>query len=741
MRLKANERAFYRLINESPFIRYPVKGLVTETWQKVSLLVQSDLGGVDYPTQEGIQMTKNQHMTDKRLVFDRIKPLVKCVIDCKGADRDAVGVRNALELFRSIKAAGWEGMPSQLLQVPSIGPVTMRKFVQCGISTMVELAGTAPEKIQMLLNKPRLFGHNMRTAIDKFPKLSLEAEVVALPNQRQPRKGPPSINVKATVTYSCPSGPPAGVNIVYLTFTAETMDGTLVYFWRGPSKSLDQPGGRHMEFSAALSDASDRVFCSLNCEDYVGLGCTATVTHKLPDSAFAHMKMATRTSPPPRRRKPTPPQAVASLSEFDDSLDDGDLLEVAEQLDILEVAASRDPPRTLRGDSGDDEFPSIRRLVDREVESPSEVPSHAESPTESQHDPVQLPNGRWRCNHLCGGGGVTKTGKPCKHLCCKEGLEKRPKQPKSKSIEDAVAKRKHEQVETPTQSARSYSGSSRAGQDGPLAAKRRRKDGESPHASSSRPARPKVPPYRPPTIADIDQVDVIDLSQDSPPWSQFSDDPFDDDDDDLVVLGSRVGTPAKNDCGGAHITADPDCAGGDLLESLDRVPATHADKPLQRGVVTRSPQHGSKTGESGETMSRGHSASPSAEVSADAEKILREASELLDLPSSPCQCGPVPWKPWGSDGGSGDSDDTPVSPEESSRTTLGSTNLTHANIDKPDGMNEEPASNTCGSSGAGDSVGAGSPTAATEEPAWVRDFETENPAIMDLIRCSSITFI
>ncbi|KAL8372169.1 hypothetical protein RB595_001797 [Gaeumannomyces hyphopodioides] len=737
VRLKANERAFYRLTNESPFIRYPVKGSISETWQKVSLLIQSELGGVEYPTQEGIQMAKSQHTTDKRLALDRIKPLVKCVIDCKGADYNAVGVRNALELFRSIKASGWEGMPSQLLQVSGIGPVAMRKLVQHDILTIKDLATTPPERIQMFLSRKPPFGRNILAFVDKFPKLSLEAEAVALPNQRHQSRDPPSINVKATLTYYCGGEPPARVNAVYLTFTAETTDGRLVYFWRGSSRSQSWPGGRQLEFSAPLSDASDRVFCSFNCESHVGLGCSVTVNHKLPASAFAHIKMATKTPLPPRPRKPTPPKAVSSLNEFDDSLDDSDLLEAVEQLDILQSAASRHPPRTLLGDSEDDEFPPIKRLVDREAGSPIEALSCAESQTESQQEPARLPNGRWRCNHLCGGGGVTKTGKSCKHPCCKEGLEKRPKQPKPKSAEDTVTKRKHEQVETPTESVPSWPGFSREGQDGPSAAKRRRKEGESSHTLSRRPARLQVPPYKPPPVADMYRADVIDLSQDTPPPSQFNNDPFDD--NDVVILGSRARTLAKNEDRGAGMAADLDFTSDEMFEAMDYDPVPHPSKPPRSSAATRSPQYGSKTGESSAAISRGHSAGPSAGISNDAEKILREASELLDLPSSP---GLVSWDSWGLNDGSGDSDEAPVSPEESSPSTLGSTTLTHTGIKRPRDASEEPAGNACGSSGAGDSAtGAAGLEVDTGEPAWVRDFESENPTIMDLIRCGSITFV
>ena len=42
--------------------------------------------------------------------------------------------------------------------------------------------------------------------------------------------------------------------------------------------------------------------------------------------------------------------------------------------------------------------------------------------------PVQLPNGRWSCNHKC------KDKEACKHYCCKHGLNKPPKKPAVKRM-------------------------------------------------------------------------------------------------------------------------------------------------------------------------------------------------------------------------------------------------------------------------------------------------------------------
>jgi hypothetical protein len=53
--------------------------------------------------------------------------------------------------------------------------------------------------------------------------------------------------------------------------------------------------------------------------------------------------------------------------------------------------------------------------------------STANDEDNTTHEPRQLANGKWACNHSC------KDKTSCKHLCCREGLDKKPKPPKAKT--------------------------------------------------------------------------------------------------------------------------------------------------------------------------------------------------------------------------------------------------------------------------------------------------------------------
>lgn len=53
--------------------------------------------------------------------------------------------------------------------------------------------------------------------------------------------------------------------------------------------------------------------------------------------------------------------------------------------------------------------------------------SNAHDDDTMAHEPRQLVNGKWACNHNC------KDKTSCKHLCCREGLDKKPKPSKAKT--------------------------------------------------------------------------------------------------------------------------------------------------------------------------------------------------------------------------------------------------------------------------------------------------------------------
>ncbi|KAK3291195.1 uncharacterized protein B0H64DRAFT_44294 [Chaetomium fimeti] len=438
-RFRPAERQLFREINQSPLIMYPVKETVTQTWHKVSIVIQAHLGCVQYPDSGGAAKMKRQLMIERKLVFERLNRLVRAVIDCKGYDRDSAGTKTALELARALAAQSWEGRPTQLTQVPSIGPVGMRKLASKDIRTVLELADKDYDELERLMSRQPPFGRSLQTHLDSFPRLDVTAVVVG--HRVQPRsEDPVLIEVKATLRYLNRKGPPNWSNRVpALTFLAETENGILVYFWRGSIRKLDKQAGFELKFSVGLRHVNDRVFCHFSCEEIVGTIVSTTLEHKLPASIFP-LRQVSDGNFSQRERK--------DGQEYidNDSIDDSDLILATEQAVVQSSTRQEAEPAP---EPTHEDYPSVEELVEMSCSHAAYNSDHyqadhgdAEEMDSTQmtiREPVQLPNGRWQCNHPCSGGTLTRSGKPCSHRCCKDGLDKprrRPLQRPKRKVEE-----------------------------------------------------------------------------------------------------------------------------------------------------------------------------------------------------------------------------------------------------------------------------------------------------------------
>jgi ATP-dependent DNA helicase HFM1/MER3 len=414
LRLKPTERVCLRELNKSPFIKAPIKENISTYAHKVSLIVQVQLGGVDLPSDKDFNSIRKQFITDTGLVFERIKRLIRCIIECKAYDRDAVATSNALELARSIAAGFWENTPLQLRQVSGIGPAGARKLIQANIRTVEELASLDTAGIERALSRNPPYGKKMLDMLAAFPRLTLEAEIV---KKQMKENVSVHVQVKALLGFRNSSMPSWMKKAPAVTFTAATSGGNLAYIWRGPIKQLQN---RHqLGFTVELVGAEDTVVCCLACEEIVGTAKTIVLVPGVPREAFPERKV------------------VEEVEKVDENPGEDGAMPAEEIYYPDDGASTRAVVKNTRRESdyGDssifdeiaDEFVDIYDL-DAQAQVAEEGKSkqqkgHPQQPTD---EPVRLPNGNWQCNHACT-GGVTTKGQPCKHPCCKNGLESRPK--------------------------------------------------------------------------------------------------------------------------------------------------------------------------------------------------------------------------------------------------------------------------------------------------------------------------
>jgi ATP-dependent DNA helicase HFM1/MER3 len=396
--MKPTERICFREFNKSPFIKSPIKEIIYTYAHKVSLIIQIQLGGMDLPTDKDFNTIRRQYLAEKAIVFDRVQRLVRCVVDCKLYDQDAIAAHNALELARSISAEYWEHSPLQLRQISGIGPVALRKLVQGDIKTITQLASLDTASIERVLSKNPPFGKKILDFVNNFPRLTLNAEIIKILKDSTQVK----VQIKVRLGFANANVPYSQHRALSLTFLAEVSSGRLGHHWRGSIRKLEK--ALDFTFTCQLSDPGDTIICQLACDELVGTVQTTVLKPDIPASAFPLPKLAPRVN-------------VQRLSSEDADFEWDD----NEEADFLAALTSAEGGHVvgLGGSYGeDDDFKDID-LFDEE----GDILRPEDDPTE-RPESIQLPNGKWRCNHRCSDGRGTKSGNTCKHRCCRDGIDK-----------------------------------------------------------------------------------------------------------------------------------------------------------------------------------------------------------------------------------------------------------------------------------------------------------------------------
>ncbi|PLN84710.1 P-loop containing nucleoside triphosphate hydrolase protein [Aspergillus taichungensis] len=425
VRLKAGEKSLYKEINRASSIKFPVKVDIALPAHKISLLIQAELGAVDFPDGEQFQKHKFAFQQDKGIVFSHVSRLIRCIIDCQIALEDSIAARNALELARSFGAKVWDTSPLQMKQIDQIGIVAVRKLAAAGIASIEELGQLEAHRIEMILSKNPPFGLRLLGRLADFPKLRVSTKIV-----KKEVKAGQSVKVffKAELGFmneKCPTFFQRWP--VYVCFLAERSDGWIVDFRRLSASKLNN--SLEIPLSVEVKRADQYVTCYAMCDEIAGTLKSADLKANLPPSLFpaqAHenpkAKLSQRHEMNTSRPRSIDSSKVKSSNSYDlDILDSDDQLFddfMGENLAALSDESLNVDKPWIEKDSTAPEAPACQ--PPKKGSKESKMPDNSDEKTNVER-PTRLENGRWACNHRC------KDKTTCKHFCCRDGLDKPPK--------------------------------------------------------------------------------------------------------------------------------------------------------------------------------------------------------------------------------------------------------------------------------------------------------------------------
>jgi len=150
--------------------------------QKVSLIMQATLGGVDTLSQS--KEHRLQYSIDQSIIFQHARRIIRCIVDCQSHVGDSIAIRNALSLVRSFGARVWDDSPLYLQQLSGIGPVIVRRLINANIRTVEDLETTEPGRIERILSKNPPYGLNLLKQLREFPRLAVSLKAIGEPVSR-----------------------------------------------------------------------------------------------------------------------------------------------------------------------------------------------------------------------------------------------------------------------------------------------------------------------------------------------------------------------------------------------------------------------------------------------------------------------------------------------------------------------------------------------------------------------------
>lgn len=416
LRIKMAQKRIYKEINESPLIFHKLESKKIENYyDKVAILIQYELGGIEYPTYQGSKKLFYEFISEKMVVFKNIPRILRAVIEIFHFKKDAITLLNVLKLNRCIHAKSWENSSLVLKQFEGIGLAYAKKLMTKGISNIEKIKNLSREKLEFYLGLKPGAGQKIAKSISKMPTLCLKVEDIRCKNNGfvQFTVIVDLLNDVGKVTHLWNG---SFTHIIVLT----DVSGEVLDFRRLPLKKLT--GGKQFMLQTTLKFKTDYIKVYLNCDEIAGIGeqfilDVSNATKCLPDEN-AKQKLIDDYQEISINR--------SSSFQFDDE-DDQFINEILKDKSKENIIELQKPVQGIR--EVVNKIPEINKSANTSTDFNSST-SIEPSFTECLHKCAD----RLKCRHICCKEGIPKNKvkackhackdkSKCRHLCCREQVE------------------------------------------------------------------------------------------------------------------------------------------------------------------------------------------------------------------------------------------------------------------------------------------------------------------------------
>ena len=364
LKVKHNEKTFYRELNQMQGIRFQhkdkhkVNPVIHETEQKISLIIQQELGGVDLSGCRDYGRLSHALNQDKFFLFKHCSRILKCMVDCFVKKRDGTSLKNTLLLMRSINGKCWDDSPMVLRQIQNIGVASVGKLSKHGVNSIKHMKMLTATQIEYYLGLNVGGGIKYKNSAALIPKFEINVSEPIVKNLGSALLGTFKIKIKARFPNKSPARQKHYADILCVR-----SDGLLVDFRRILVSKIEN--SKVFTLEAEICD-SEKTFCfSIGCEEIAGINESCVIDIK----------------------KFVPADVARSVGLFlEDSDTDEDIIQLLHHKGYREQASIENHNNDHNGNLAKE---SKRK---------------------------RLGNGNFACLHTC------KDKMSCRHLCCRDGV-------------------------------------------------------------------------------------------------------------------------------------------------------------------------------------------------------------------------------------------------------------------------------------------------------------------------------
>jgi ATP-dependent DNA helicase HFM1/MER3 len=275
LRLKRNEKRLFREINLSPFIKSPIKldkkrKNIEERFEKIFLIIQFELGGVEYPNDTDLIKLQQSFKQDKLFVFKHVVRLARCLADCFVTKKDFFSLRNCLKVVTYLNAGCWGDRPVVLSQIDGINRNQVRRLANQSVRNFTDLKSLDSGKVEYYLGLRPGQSKKIISQVNNLPELSLSLKVSKVSKSRFSK----GLCITIGVDFRCEQSQKWKGRPVSIVVISGLTSGDMVDYRRS---FLSTVGSRSFTFEFHLLHNDVKLTTVALCEEVSGLSETCTI--------------------------------------------------------------------------------------------------------------------------------------------------------------------------------------------------------------------------------------------------------------------------------------------------------------------------------------------------------------------------------------------------------------------------------------------------------------------------------